>query len=298
MKNELLLHSNTGCSLRAAIALLLLSGLVTPAFSAQTTPEPGNGAMLLAGFILILVGCAKTARLRSFAGVAAMLLIATSFAKADVIQFEGAPAGINDGQYYVTPYEITINGVDALVTCYDTFDGVNIGDTWDANLLTLGEAAASGFFTSDPNALARYEEVAWLEAQTYQNVAQEIGLQYAIWSVFGTARHPASQAYDAAANAAAATGYQGFSFNNVFFIEEAGGVSGQAGTEQAFVYWDATVPSHSNSFSAAPEPGSWMLLIAAIGFAAVRAARQRTLVFNNVYRSFESAAASMLRRLR
>jgi hypothetical protein len=187
MKNELLLHSNTGCSLRAAIALLLLSGLVTPAFSAQTTPEPGNGAMLLAGFILILVGCAKTARLRSFAGVAAMLLIATSFAKADVIQFEGAPAAINDGQYYVTPYEITINGVDALVTCYDTFDGVNIGDTWDANLLTLGEAAASGFFSSDPNALARYEEVAWLEAQTYQNVAQEIGLQYAIWSVFGTA---------------------------------------------------------------------------------------------------------------
>jgi hypothetical protein len=89
--------------------------------------------------------------------------IAAQFAIADTIQFLGVPTGVNDGQYYDLPYQIAIDGAADLVACYDIFDDVNFGDIWQANLLTLAEAAASGYFSMDANALAGYERVAWLD---------------------------------------------------------------------------------------------------------------------------------------
>jgi hypothetical protein len=194
--------------------------------------------------------------------LAALVVAASSFASADSIQFIGVPTGVNDGYYYDLPYEISINGVDELVTCYDVFDDVNFGDQWQANLLTVSQASATGFFATDPGALAGYEEIAWLDAQAYNSTAQQIGLQYAIWNVFGSyATSTASLAYTAEANAAAASGYQGFSFDNVRFIEQIGGVVGQSGTEQAFVYWESTPGQAGNSALATPEPVTYFLVL-------------------------------------
>jgi hypothetical protein len=188
--------------------------------------------------------------------LAALFAAASSFASADSIQFVGVPTGVNDGHYYDLPYEISINGIDQLVTCYDVFDDVNFGDKWQANLSTLSQASASGYFSTDPGALAGYEEIAWLDAQPYTNPTQQIGLQYAIWNVFGTyATTPDSLAYTTEALAAAASGYQGFSFDNVRFVEQIGGVVGQPGTEQAFVYWEAPPGL------ATPEPATATLVL-------------------------------------
>ena len=214
----------------------------------------------------------KTYVLKKMLSLTALLVAAVGFADADSIQFIGVPTGVNDGHDYVLPYEISINGVDQLVTCYDLFDDVNVGDKWQANQLTLSQASAAGFFATNPGALAGYEEIAWLDAQSYQNAAQQIGLQYAIWSVFGTPPTTAeSLSYEAQANAAAASGYRGFSFNNVRFIEQIGGVPGQNGTEQAFVYWESPVGQSGISIQATPEAATALLLsLCLISLAVVR----------------------------
>jgi hypothetical protein len=213
---------------------------------------------------------------------ASLFAAAAGYANADNSQFVGVPTGVNDGHYYDLPYEVSINGVDQLVTCYDIFDDVNFGDKWQANLLTLSQASASGYFSANPGALASYEEVAWLDAQSYQNTSQQIGLQYAIWNVFGNyATSADSLAYTAQANAAAASGYQGFSFNNVRFIEQIGGVSGQNGTEQAFVYWEAPALQSGNVPLGTPEPAAFFL--ASLGLLALGACRR------SLHRCFEQS---------
>jgi hypothetical protein len=80
---------------------------------------------------------------------AALLLAAVQFAHADTIQFLGVPTGVNDGQYYDLPYQIAIDGTADLVSCYDIFDYVNFGDVWNANLLTVTQAASTGYFSKD-----------------------------------------------------------------------------------------------------------------------------------------------------
>lgn len=215
--------------------------------------------------------------LKKVFSVAALLIAAAGVASADSIQFIGVPTGVNDGHYYDLPYQVSINGVDQLVTCYDVFDDVNFGDKWQANLLNLSQASASGYFATNPNALAGYEEIAWLDAQAYTNTTQQIGLQYAIWNVFGSyATSAASLDYTAQANAAAASGYQGFSFNNVRFIEEIGGVAGRSGTEQAFVFWEPAAQS-----TATPEPTTLFLMT--LGLFALGASRR------SLHRCFEQS---------
>jgi hypothetical protein len=197
--------------------------------------------------------------------------IVAPFSIADTIQFLGVPTGVNDGQYYDLPYQIAIDGTADLVACYDIFDDVNFGDIWQANLLTLTQAAASGYFSMDANALAGYERIAWLDAQPYQNAAEQIGLQYAIWNVFGSSQSSADAViYEAEANAAAAAGYGGFDFSDVRFIEQVGGVSGRPGTEQAFVYWQAPPRSELRPALVTPELPTSILLLSALavtGFA-------------------------------
>lgn len=198
---------------------------------------------------------------------------------ADQVQvtFEGAPTGVSDGSDYVTPYEILLNTGSGqtlqLVTCYDSLDNVNLGDTWEASAFSFSMAAASGYFSGRPNAQAGYEEIAWLSAQTYSNSDQEIALQHVIWNVFGSAPPDQNAAQDTAyafyANAAAAAasnGYAGFNLNSAVFLEETGMKAGQPGTEQAFVYHSNALINTGASFGSTPEPGSLFLLAGGVLF--------------------------------
>jgi len=182
---------------------------------------------------------------------------------AATIQFVGVPTGVNDGSYYVTPYQITIDGSTQDVTCYDFLDDVNYGDTWQANILDLADAANSGFFAH--GSLATYERIAWLSAQTYTDSAEEIGLQYAIWDVFGSTNltSPDTLIFEQEADAAAAENYAGFNFSGFEFIQEIGAVAGASGTKQAFVYQTtvSTAIALLSPSSPIPEPETVTLFV-------------------------------------
>ena len=181
------------------------------------------------------------------------------------ITFVDAPTGVNDGAYYVMPYRIKIDGVYTLVTCYDTFDDVNPGDKWQANLLSIGDAATSGFF-GGPNALPLYERIAWLSSRTYSNDKQQVGLQHEIWRVFGSASLTQDAAiYGNAADVAAANGYAGFDFSTFRFIEQVNGVAGRPGTEQAFVFREGGSPAPLPEPGALAQLGAGALLILGAG---------------------------------
>ncbi len=204
---------------------------------------------------------------RAFLSLLALAAVAGATPKppASQITFVDAPTGVNDGAHYVMPYRITIDAAYRLVTCYDTFDEVKQGDTWQANLLSINDAAATGYF-GGPQALPLYERVAWLSAQTYSNASQQVGLQHAIWRVFGSA----SQTQDAitygnAADVAAANNYSGFDFSNFRFIEQVGGIPGHTGTEQAFVFRDGGVPAPLPEPGALAQLGAGVLLTLAAG---------------------------------
>jgi PEP-CTERM motif len=180
------------------------------------------------------------------------------------VQFVNAPTGVNDGADYVLPYAITVDGVPYSAICYDTADNIVDGQTWYANELTLAQAAASGFFGSSSDALALYEEVAWLSLQSYSSAADQIDLQYNIWNVFGGAPNGQPYAveqgpgsYSAELAAAEETGYAGFDFSRVAFLVPVDSVAGSA-PGQAFVI----DPPAAN----APEPGTSVLLGAGLLF--------------------------------
>src|SRR5665213_4274713 len=192
---------------------------------------------------------------------AALLFVSAAFASGDTIAFQGAPTGVNDGVDYVLPYQLTINGTPQLVDCFDILDSVQVGDTWNASLLTADQAAVSGFF-SGSDQMAKYERIAWLSSQSYGPSDQQIGLQYAIWNVFGTApQTTAAVAYENAADSAASSGYTEFDFSSYRFIEQMGAVSGTPGTEQAFVYSDPSLATGAITGSlGAPEPATIAML--------------------------------------
>ena len=209
----------------------------------------------------------------------ALLFVCAVAASASTIVFEGAPTGVNDGADYVLPYQVSIDGTTQLVDCFDMFDNVNLNDTWTASLLNINQAATSDFF-SDSNNLAQYERVAWLAAQSYSTTDQQIGLQYAIWSVFGTAPQTAAAiSYEAAADSAAANNYAGFDFDSSRFIQQVGAVAGAPGTEQAFVFQQSSGGLFEGEGEpVAPEPGTIWMLAGALAFAGVAAYRKRSLL--------------------
>jgi hypothetical protein len=207
------------------------------------------------------------------------LAAASQASQIATVTFVGTPTGVNDGVFNVTPYEITIDTgsgpVSQLVTCYDTLDEVGYGDVWVTNLLSLAEVSTTGYFSSLPDALADYEEVAWLSSQGYANTDQQVALQHAIWNVFGSApanQNPAQDSYLAAYQsgvaAAALGGYSNFDFSDFVFIEKLGDAPGQPGTKQAFIYTGI-----QPNLSQTPEPGTWVMI--AGGLALVVVSRRR-----------------------
>jgi hypothetical protein len=203
-----------------------------------------------------------------------MALALASVAQPATIQFVGAPTGVNDGSFYVLPYQLTIDAALQNVTCYDFLDEVSPGNVWQANILGLSDAADSGFFSDE--SVSAYERIAWLSAQTYSNSAEQIGLQYAIWDVFdpGVRTNPDSVSYSQAADTAASGGYAGFDFSNFRFIQEVGAVAGTSGTFQAFVFQVAATTTSQRELDAPiPEPSTAVLF--AGGILLLLAARTR-----------------------
>jgi hypothetical protein len=103
--------------------------------------------------------------------------------------------GAQDGQYYVSPYNGTMNLAPVTLFCDDINNEVTWGQTWTANVTSL----ASGVFTntrygssvntglsSNPyttNPLTLYEEAAWLVTQFASHPSDYVTLQHALWDL-------------------------------------------------------------------------------------------------------------------
>ena len=113
------------------------------------------------------------------------LLLCVSPAGADTLTLISGSA--NDGQYYVGPLTADLNGspIPGGVTCLDTGHESYLGTTWPVAVHTLDPQNMTGaMFGSDPPAILKYEEAAWLLSQFQGNPGQVVQIQHAVWDLF------------------------------------------------------------------------------------------------------------------
>jgi hypothetical protein len=91
----------------------------------------------------------------------------------------------------IGPYVANINGTNDFVFCDDDTHIVYPNETWTATVTKLSDLVALGnisqssvMFKNLNNALALYEEAAWLVLQFGSNGQYASGLQNALWDVF------------------------------------------------------------------------------------------------------------------
>jgi hypothetical protein len=129
-------------------------------------------------------------------GILAAVMFLAPLAKADgsvTMVFTGVN-GVNDGQYYVSPYFGTMNGQSVVLFCDDILNEVNFNQTWHANVTNLGTAIGASNFSQTryggvstsavfSNPTVAYEEAAWLVTQFASNLGDLVNLQYALWDI-------------------------------------------------------------------------------------------------------------------
>jgi len=135
----------------------------------------------------------KFARLLGFLMVG-MFLVPFAYADGSVPMVFGTVNGVNDGQYYVSPYYGTMNGQPVTLFCDDIINEVSFGQMWDANVTNLATAVNTNNFSLTRygsvtgsavlgNPAQAYEEAAWLSMQFASNPGDLVNLQYALWDI-------------------------------------------------------------------------------------------------------------------
>ncbi len=161
--------------------------------------------------------------------VALTVLLAAGCLSAGTVEvtFLGTGGAIDGSGDEVLPYYLSINGGAAIAAdCYDFFDTITPGETWQANVDTLAQAVATGRFSGDPGALAGYELIAVLSTLAAVSAQDDIDLQQDMWNVFDAGRFSVSPGM--AAFLALADGQlPAFDFSRVEFLEPVPGVSVQ-----------------------------------------------------------------------
>lgn len=184
------------------------------------------------------------------------------------VTFMGA-GPVNDGVDYVLPYQLSINGgVPFDADCYDYFDQIVTGQSWLANELDLSQAAASGAFSSFPNALTGYEEVAWLSAQATSNPQDQVDLQHVMWNVFDPGSFSTTTGMQAYLDnwEANGLGLDSSYYSNYVFLEAADGTPGDGSFPQTFVF---PTTGNTNTTSGSPEPDSMVLFSIGLSLIAI-----------------------------
>ena len=129
-------------------------------------------------------------------GILAAVIFLAPLAKADgpvTMVFTGVN-GVNDGQYYVSPYTGTMNGQTVVLFCDDIINDVTFNQTWQANVTNLGTAINTDNFSQTryggvsssavfSNPALAYEEAAWLVTQFASSQNDLVNLQYALWDI-------------------------------------------------------------------------------------------------------------------
>jgi hypothetical protein len=171
----------------------------------------------------------KFARLFGFLCVALILVPMAHADGSQVSMVFNNVNGVNDGQYYVSPYNGSMNGQSVTLFCDDVLNEVNFGQTWQANVTNLGTAITNQDFSLTRyggvpssavfgNAAQTYQEAVWLTTQFALYPSSFVDLQYALWYLMNpSTTDPTLTKYDTQAAQGwlnkAQAGYNDGSFN-------------------------------------------------------------------------------------
>lgn len=161
----------------------------------------------------------------------------------------GSPLA-DDGQYYVGPYTLSINGQNVAALCVDFSDESYVGDSWTASLSQVGGNLANTYHADDS---VQYEEEAYLYTLITQPGADRVDIQHAAWSITDPAysADSAAQAFVTQAQAH----YSSMNFAGFELVSSTGTTR-----EQEFLVASAPEPASLSLFGAG-------LLLAAFGVA-------------------------------
>ncbi len=114
----------------------------------------------------------------------ALIIANLCIVKADTVtmQLMGGNGAEQNG-YSVGPATGTVNGTPITMVCDDFVHHVSVGQTWTATISTFADLSAARF-ASLPNAVAKYQQAAWLFDQFAVNPNATGDIQFAIWSLF------------------------------------------------------------------------------------------------------------------
>jgi hypothetical protein len=113
--------------------------------------------------------------------LAAGLLCASPITTTVKLVDAGQPK-LSDGQYYVGPYDLLINGQTVAALCIDFSDHTSRGTSWTAYLSDVGGDISH---TYHPTYDVQYKEVAYLFSLITQPGADRIHIQHAAWAIMG-----------------------------------------------------------------------------------------------------------------
>jgi len=206
----------------------------------------------------------------------AVLSLGATLTRADSLTVQLTGVSVSDGQYYVLPYELSIDGVTTDAICYDALHEISMNQIWQANADTLDQAANTGEFSSTgySTAYTGYEEAAWLGSQWFTGQVstpqQQIDLQYMIWDVYDPTAEPLNQSdpYIIYLQANEAAGVASLNTADFTFLEPVPDDHGNLA--QAFLLY---TPGNQENPYTTPESGSWVLVV--IGAVLIGVAKAR-----------------------
>lgn len=157
---------------------------------------------------------------------------------------------IDDGHYYVGPYNGQLDGNNVVLDCVDFFHEVNNGDVWNVNItgLTSGNLSNTRLGNSG---LDQYMEAAFLTGQyAGKSNSQVVDIQHAIWTIMGaTGENTGNAQYwiNFAQNNFLTSNFNYSQYALLTQIGAGGDVTANDGTKQEFL-------------TTTPEPSSMALL--------------------------------------
>lgn len=202
-----------------------------------------------------------------------------------------SPGTVTAFGYYVGQYtgtQATPTSHSVILNCVDFFHHVVVGQTWSANLTSIGANAVVGPNVTRVNNIQAYRAAAWLTTQYAGKTNSQIGdIQDSIWELLdpngATAPNPPADpntnAWKTAALAYVAsdsTGTSAGGFGNFWIVSDVNSfVAGQdnPNSVQEFLIYDNTF---NQNVVPTPEPASMMLMATGLaGVAAVRIRRRK-----------------------